>query len=313
LSKKIVGIVGVGNIGSNLAFSLATNKLCDEILLKDIREDFTKAMALDISQSVFSTNNKTIVKVCTKNEDFNSCDIVVITAGITRKPNMSREDLLFKNTEIMNSILDDILILNPNAIFIIVSNPLDVMVYSALKKSKLPRNKVFGMAGALDSARFKYYISQKIDFEYKNIDALVIGSHSNSMLPLISQAKVDDKKIVDLLSKNDIEEILENTKNGGAKIVELLKNTSAYFAPAFNTYLMCQAILNDKKKIFPCSVKLEGEYGYNDIIIGVPVILGKNGIEDIIELNLDKKEKEEFKKSIEKVQISIDILKEKIH
>jgi len=313
LNKKIVGIVGVGNIGSNLAFNLAINELCDEILLKDIREDFIKAMALDISQSAFSANSKATIKACTKNKDFKSCDIIVITAGIIRKPNMSREDLLLKNTEIMNSILDDILILNPNATFIIVSNPLDIMVYSVLQKSKLPRNKVFGMAGALDSARFKYYISQKIDFEYKNIDAIVIGSHSNSMLPLISQAKVDNKKIVDILSKNDIEEILENTKNGGAKIVKLLKNTSAYFAPAFNTYLMCKAILNDEEKIFPCSVKLEGEYGYKDITIGVPVILGKNGIESIIELNLTKKEKEEFKKSIQKVQINIDILKEKLH
>ncbi|RBQ31561.1 malate dehydrogenase [Arcobacter sp. FW59] len=307
LNKKI-GIVGVGNVGSSLAYSIATNSLCDEVLLKDIRDDFIQALSLDITQASLNTNSKTKVKACIKNEDFNSCDIVVITAGIARKPNMSREDLLFTNAKIMNSILDDILPLNPNAIFIIVSNPLDAMVYSALQKSKLPRNRVFGMAGALDSARFKYYISQKLNFDYTKIDAIVIGSHSNSMLPLIKRVKVDDKNLVDILNQKELDEILENTKNGGAKIVELLKTGSAYFAPAFNTYLMCKAILNDEKEIFSCSVKLEGEYGYNDISIGVPVILGKNGIDKILELTLDNEEKDLFEKSIQTVKSSINIL-----
>ncbi|WP_026803763.1 malate dehydrogenase [Aliarcobacter lanthieri] len=308
MNKKVIGIVGVGNVGSNLAFNIATNNLCDEVLLKDIREEFTEAMALDITQASLSSNNKTIVKAC-NNKEFKNCNIIVITAGIARKPNMSREDLLFTNAKIMNSILDDILPLNPNAIFIIVSNPLDAMVYSALKKSNLSRNKVFGMAGVLDSARFKYYISKKINFYYKKIDAIVIGSHSNSMVPLISQARIDDKRVIDILNKEDIQEILENTKNGGAKIVELLKTGSAYFAPSFSTYLMCKSILNDEKNIFSCSVKLEGEYGYNDIPLGTPVVLGKEGIEKIIELDLNKKEKEELNKSIETIQSSINILK----
>lgn len=309
MNNKTIGIVGVGNVGSSLAFSLALSSLCNKILLKDIREDYTKAMALDISQACKTTNNKTKIKACIENSEFKDCDIVVITAGVARKPNMSREELLYTNEKIINSIFDDILENNPKAIFLIVSNPLDAMVYVALKKTKLPRNRVFGMAGTLDSARFKYYIDEKIDFPYEKIEAMVIGAHSNTMLPLINHAKIDAKKIVDILKKDDLDYILDSTKNGGAKVVELLKTGSAYFAPSYSCFLLCKAIIEDSKNIFQVSTLLIKDYGYEDITLGVPAIIGKNGIEKIIELDLSSKEKEELEISAKTVENSINIFK----
>ena len=303
-----IGIVGVGNVGSTLAFNLATSGLCNKILLKDIKEDFTKAMALDISQACKTTNNQTKVVACFDNS-FKNCDIVIITAGIARKENMSREDLLKINSKIIEDIFDEVLENNQNAIFIIVSNPLDAMVYKAYTKSKLPRNRVFGMAGTLDSARFKYYIDEKIDFPYKNIEAMVIGAHSNTMLPLINHTKIDGKKVVDILSKSDVDDILENTKNGGAKVVELLKTGSAYFAPAYSCFLLCKAIIKDSKEVFTVSTILLNEYGYNNLSFGVPCVISKKGIEKIIELDLTQDEKQELENSSKTVLNSINILK----
>lgn len=307
-NKYTIGIVGVGNVGSTLAFSLASSNLCNKILLKDIREDFIKAMALDISQAILSLDLNCKIIPTNSTNRFKDCDIVVITAGVARKPNMSREDLLITNSNIMKSILDEVFQENKNAIYIIVSNPLDALVYFTLKYTNLPRNRVLGMAGTLDSARFKYYISQKLNFEYKKIDAIVIGSHSSFMLPLINHAKVDDKKIIDILSKEDIKDILENTKNGGAKIVDLI-GTSAYFAPAQSIFNMCKAILNDNKEEFCASVMLLNEFGYNDTALGVPIILGKNGVEQIKKLELSYVEKQDLYKSSLVVQESINILK----
>lgn len=302
-----IGIVGVGNVGSTLAFNLATSGLCNKILLKDIKEDFTKAMALDISQAAKASNLQTKVVACFDNS-FKNCDIVIITAGIARKENMSREDLLKINSKIIEDIFDEVLENNQNAIFIIVSNPLDAMVYKAYTKSKLPRNRVFGMAGTLDSARFKYYIDEKIDFPYENIEAVVIGAHSNTMLPLINHAKIDGKKVVDILSKSDIEDILENTKNGGARVVELLKTGSAYFAPAYSCFLLCKAIIKDSKDVFVVSSLLKNDYGFEDISLGVPAMIGKNGIEKIIELDLSSDEKNELEISSLTVKNSIKVL-----
>ncbi|QKJ27252.1 malate dehydrogenase [Aliarcobacter cibarius] len=304
-----IGIIGVGNVGSTLAFNLAISGLCNTILLKDIREDFTKAMALDISQAAKASNNNTKVKACFSKDEFKNCKIIIITAGIARKPNMSREDLLLTNTKIVKNIFDEVQEQNKDAIFIIVSNPLDTMVYAALEKSKLSRNRVFGMAGALDTSRFKHYIEEKLTINYKNIDALVIGSHSNKMVPLINHVKIDDKLLIDILNKEDINYILENTQNGGAKIVELLKTGSAYFAPAHCCFLMCKAIITDSKDVFSCSVKLLGEYNYNDLPLGVPCILGKNGIEEVLELELSKEELDELKNSMSVIENSINLLK----
>jgi malate dehydrogenase len=311
LNKKTIGIVGVGNVGSTLAFTLATKNICSTLLLKDVRENFVQAMALDISQATNAARSKTITKACLKNEEFKDCDVVVITAGIARKPGMSRDDLLLTNAKIMTSVINDILPNNKNAIFIIVSNPLDVMVYTALKASNLPRNKVIGMAGILDSARMSHFIFEKIGYGQGQIEASVMGGHGDDMVPLADFSTVAGVKLDELLSKEDVDDIVNKTKNGGAQIVKLLETGSAYYAPAYSTTLMIEAILEDKKKIYPCAIMLEGEYGYENIVSGVPVMLGSNGVEKVIELNLKEEQKKQFAKSVSSVQELVDILKKK--
>lgn len=311
MNKKTIGIVGVGNVGSTLAFTLATKDICSTLLLKDLRENFVQAMALDISQATNAARSKTITKACLKNEEFKDCDVVVITAGIARKPGMSRDDLLLTNAKIMTSVINDILPNNKNAIFIIVSNPLDVMVYTALKASNLPRNKVIGMAGILDSARMSHFIFEKIGYGQGQIEASVMGGHGDDMVPLADFSTVAGVKLDELLSKEDVDDIVNKTKNGGAQIVKLLETGSAYYAPAYSTTLMIEAILEDKKKIYPCAIMLEGEYGYENIVSGVPVMLGSNGVEKVIELNLKEEQKKQFAKSVSSVQELVDILKEK--
>ncbi|OCL82684.1 malate dehydrogenase [Arcobacter porcinus] len=289
---KRVGIIGVGNVGSTIAYNLALNNTCDEILLKDLRDDFIKALSLDITQASISNNSKTITKAISKDNEFKDCDVIIITAGIARTPSMSREDLLIKNANILKNILDNIVKYNQNAIYIIVSNPLDAMVYTALKYSNLKSNQVLGMAGELDSARFKYYIKEALAFKVNNIEAKVIGAHSNFMVPLVSSIKIDDKKANEVLNKKQLEIIIKNTKNGGAKIVDLLKTGSAYFAPATACSRICNAILNDTKEEFICSVELSNHYSLNNSILGTSIIIGKNGVEEIIELDISNNELE---------------------
>ncbi|OCL85676.1 malate dehydrogenase [Arcobacter porcinus] len=289
---KRVGIIGVGNVGSTIAYNLALNNTCDEILLKDLRDDFIKALSLDITQASISNNSKTITKAISKDNEFKDCDVIIITAGIARTPSMSREDLLIKNANILKNILDNIVKYNQNAIYIIVSNPLDAMVYTALKYSNLKSNQVLGMAGELDSARFKYYIKEALAFKVNNIEAKVIGAHSSFMVPLVSSIKIDGKKANEVLNKKQLEIIIKNTKNGGAKIVDLLKTGSAYFAPATACSRICNAILNDTKEEFICSVELSNHYSLNNSILGTSIIIGKNGVEEIIELDISNNELE---------------------
>ncbi|TLT06099.1 malate dehydrogenase [Aliarcobacter thereius] len=302
---KRVGIIGVGNVGSTLAYNLALNNSCNEILLKDIREDFIKALSLDITQASISNNSKTVTKAILENDEFKDCNIIIITAGIARTPSMSREDLIIKNANILKNILNDIIKYNQNAIYIIVSNPLDAMVYTTLKYSNLKNNQVLGMAGELDSARFKYYIKKALDFKVNNIEAKVIGAHSNFMVPLVSSIRINGKKADDFLNKTQLEEIIENTKNGGANIVELLKTGSAYFAPATACSKICNAILNDTKEKFICSVKLSNQYYLEDAILGTSIIVGKYGIEKIIEENISENELIALKKSAISISESI--------
>lgn len=311
MNNKRVGIIGVGNVGATLAYTLVLKDICSEILLKDINEDLTQAMMLDISQASFATKQKTKLFAVNKNEDFCNCDVVVITAGIARRPGMSRDDLLNINAQIIETLMMDVIAFNPNAIIIIVSNPLDAMVYKALEVSKYPRNKIFGMAGILDSSRMSYFIYEKLNANKEEIFSSVMGGHGNEMVPLVSYSKVSNKFLDEVLSKEDIDEIINQTKSGGAQIVNLLKTGSAYFAPANSTAVMIDAILNDKKEIYPCSVMLNGEYGYEDVVAGVPVILGKNGVEKIIKLDLSEAQKVQFDKSINAVIELIEILKEK--
>lgn len=312
MNNKRVGIIGVGNVGATLAYTLALKNICSTILLKDIRSDLTKAMALDISQATFASKDETKVIPIYESESFSDCDIVVITAGVARRPGMSRDDLLNINAGIMELLINDVILYNPNSIIIIVSNPLDAMVYKALEISKWPRNKIIGMAGILDSSRMSHFIYEKLNCKKDEIVSSVMGGHGNEMVPLASFSKVSQKLLTEVLSEDDINSIINDTKNGGAQIVNLLQTGSAYFAPANSTAVMIDAILNDKKEIYPCSVMLEGEYGYKNIVAGVPVILGENGAEKIIELDLDETQTISFDKSISAVTELIDILKAKI-
>lgn len=308
MNNKKVGIIGVGNVGATLAFNLASKSLCNEIVLKDLRENIVEAMALDISQSANAANSKTKVGFAHNNEDFANCDVIVITAGIPRKPGMSRDDLLLTNAKIMTSVINDINEQNPNAVYIIVSNPLDAMVYTALKASKLDKNKVLGMAGILDSARMSHFIFEELGYGEGEIDASVMGGHGDDMVPLANYSTVNGKPLDKILNEEQIEKIINKTKHGGAQIVKLLETGSAYYAPAYSTSLMVEAILSDNKKVYPCAVMLEGEYGYENIVAGVPVRLGKNGVEEVIELKLDEKQTAEFAKSIDSVKELVDTL-----
>jgi malate dehydrogenase len=303
--NRRVGIIGTGNVGSSLAYTLALKNICDEILLKDLREDFTKAIQLDISQASISNIN---VKAIKKNEEFNDCDVIVITAGIPRKPGMSRDDLLLTNYKIMKSIVSDVIEFNKNAIIIVVANPLDAMVYTALKTSNFPRNRVLGMAGILDTARMNSFIKDELKSKNYEIKSLVIGGHGNEMVPLINYSSINNEPLEKYLNDSQIELIIEKTRNGGAEIVSLLKTGSAYYAPANSTALMVKAILNDTKEVFPCSILLNGEYGYMDVVTGVPIILGRNGCEQIVEFDLNELEKSQFDSSINSVKELINIL-----
>ncbi|MDD2291298.1 MAG: malate dehydrogenase [Aliarcobacter sp.] len=311
MNKKRVGIVGVGNVGATLAFTLATKNICSSILLKDVRENIVQAMALDISQATNAAKSETIIHACLSDEEFKDCDVIVITAGIARRPGMSRDDLLLTNAKIMNSVINSVIPFNPNAIIIIVSNPLDVMVYTALKTSNWSRNKIIGMAGILDSARMAHFIFEKLGYGQGQIKASVMGGHGDDMVPLADFSTVNGVNLNEVLSKEDIEDIIYKTKNGGAQIVKLLETGSAYYAPAYSTILMIEAILEDKKEIYPCAIMLNGEYGYENIVSGVPVMLGANGVEKVVELELKEEQKNQFSKSIASVQELINILKEK--
>jgi malate dehydrogenase len=310
--KRRVGIIGTGNVGSSLAYNLAMQNICDEILLKDIKEEFTQAIELDISQSCESCNSNISIKAIQKNEDFRDCDIVVITAGIARKPDMSRNDLLLVNSRIMKNIISDIIEYNKNAILIIVANPLDAMVFTALKESKFPRERVLGMAGILDTSRMSNFIRAELKDKSLEIKSLVIGGHGNDMVPLINHSHINNDSLEKYLTITQIDSIICKTKNGGAQIIELLKTGSAYYAPASSTVLMIKAILNDTKEIFPCSLLLDGEYGYKEVVTGVPVKLGKNGCEDIIQLELNEIEESLFNSSVNSVKELINILNNSI-
>jgi malate dehydrogenase len=308
MKNKKVGIIGVGNVGSTLAYTLASKGICEKIVLKDIRENIVKAMALDISQAANAASSDTLVYPATTPSDLKDCDVIVITAGLPRKPGMSRDDLLLTNAKIMKIVVKEIEEQAPNAIIIVVSNPLDVMVYTALKVSNFPKNQVIGMAGILDSARMSHFILEKLGYGAGQIDASVMGGHGDDMVPLPNFSTVAGVPLDAVLSEEDITDIVEKTKNGGAQIVKYLETGSAYYAPAHSTSLMVEAILYDKKEVYPCAVLLEGEYGYENIVSGVPIMIGSSGIEKIIELKLTAEQKKLFKKSVSSVKQLVDTL-----
>ncbi len=307
MSNK-VSIVGAGNVGSIVAYSLAMQGLAHEIILVDRDTDRAKGKALDMSHSASAVRSHSIVRAAESYEDVRDSKVVVVTAGFPRKPGMTREDLLIKNAEIMEDVILNLKKVAPDAIIITVSNPLDAMTYTALKVGGFKRNQVIGMAGILDSARMAYFIYEKLGYGAGQIRASVIGGHGDFMVPLPRYSTVAGVPLSDLLSQKDIEEVVERTKHAGAEIVSYLKTGSAYFAPGKSTAIMVEAILKDSKQIFPCAVMLEGEYGVKNVVNGVPVMLGGNGAEKVIEVTLDPCEREQFRKSTAAVEEMIEVL-----
>jgi malate dehydrogenase len=308
---KRVGIVGVGNVGSTCAYILAMSGSCHEVILRSSSNpDKAKGLALDMSQAVQAARMHTVVKSAQEPSDIADCDVIVITAGSPRLPGMSRDDLLIKNAQIMKKTIADIKKYSPDAIIVPVSNPLDAMVYVALKETGWPRNQVLGMAGILDSARMAHFVYESLGYGAGQIRCSVMGGHGDDMVPLPRFSTVAGVPLTDLLTWDEINEIIERTKHGGAEIVGLLKDGSAYYAPAKAAALMVEAILGDTKQIYPCAVMLDGEYGYKDVVSGVPVMIGANGAEKVIEANLNDDQDRKFAKSVGSVKQLIDALYE---
>jgi len=304
--RKKVTVVGAGQVGATTAMRIAEKELADVVLV-DVLEGVPAGKALDICEAGSIEQHDCKLTGCT-DEYSNAADsdIVVITAGLARKPGMSRDDLLSTNMKIMKSVTREIAAVAPESILIIVSNPLDAMCHVAYESSGFPKNRVIGMAGVLDSARFKAFIALELDVSVENIQAFVLGGHGDTMVPLPRFSTVAGIPITELMSSDRIAALVDRTRKGGAEIVELLKTGSAYYAPASASVEMVEAILKDKKKILPCAVYLEGEYSINDLFIGVPVKLGDTGVEKIIEVKLTDEEKENLQNSAASVKTLVD-------
>jgi malate dehydrogenase len=302
-----VGIVGAGFVGATAAYSLAIKGTCHEVVLYDINTDVAIGKALDIGQSTSYSPSGTIVTAARDASDLSGCDIVVITAGVPRRSEMTRADLLMINAKIMKDVVQNIMEYSPDAVILCVSNPLDIMNYVVHKMTGWDRNRIVGMAGALDGARMAYQINQTVGYGSGQTRAMLIGDHGQHMIPLPEISAVGGVPLDQIISKEDMVGIIERTKNGGAEIVKHL-GTSAYYAPGRAISVMVEAILDDSRIVMPSSVILDGEYGYKDISVGVPVVLGARGVHKIIELQLDDELKEKFKVSVDSIKEGIDIL-----
>jgi malate dehydrogenase len=308
--RKKVTVIGAGNVGANCALRIADQELADVVLL-DIADGIPQGKGLDILQSGPVQGYDVSIKGTTDYADTAGSDIVVITAGIARKPGMSRDDLLAINNDVVRAAAENSIKYSPNAILILVTNPLDVMCWAAWQATGLPKNRVIGMAGVLDTARFRTFLAEALNVSVENISALVLGGHGDAMVPITRLTNVSGIPLSELLDKETIDAIVTRTQNGGAEIVKYLKTGSAYYAPSASTVEMVESILKDKKKVLPCAALLEGEYGVNGIFFGVPVKLGANGIEKIYEVALTDDEKALLAKSAAGVQEMVDVLKAK--
>lgn len=298
-----ISIIGAGNVGATAADVIAYREIASEVVLVDILEGYAEGKAMDIMQCAATTGFKTVVKGVTKqySKVVNS-DVVVITSGIPRKPGMTREELIGTNAAIVKTVIENALVVAPNAIFIIVTNPLDTMTFSALKNSGLPKNRVFGMGSVLDTSRFKYYLSQKMQKPVSDIEGMVIGGHGDTtMIPLTRFATYKGIPVSEFLSKEDLDEVVKQTMVGGATLTKLL-GTSAWYGPGAAIAEMVDSVLHDRKRLMPCSVLLEGEYGVDGICIGVPCIIGKQGVEAIVDLNLNTEEATKFASSVNAIK-----------
>ena len=304
--RKKISLIGAGQIGGTLAHLITIKELADVVLF-DVVEGVAKGKALDIAQST-SVEGFNINLTGTSNyEDTKNSDVIIITAGIPRKPGMTRDDLLETNLKIIKQVAEGIKKTSPNAFVICITNPLDVIVMALQRYSGLPTNKVVGMAGILDSSRFKYFLSQEIKVPVKNINALVLGGHGDTMVPMPNHTTVNGKTLIQMIkenkiTKNKLDSIIDRTRKGGGEIGKLLEKGSAFYAPAASGVEMAESYIKDLKKVLPCAAFLNGEYGVDKLYAGVPVIIGKKGVEKVVELNLNENEKTNFDLSIKAVR-----------
>ena len=304
MGRKKVTVVGAGHVGATTGLAIANKGLAD-IVLADIIERMPQGKALDMMEATPLMGRDAEIIGTNNYVDTQGSDIVVITAGLARKPGMSRDDLLFKNAEIIGGVVDEVTKHSPDSIIIMVTNPLDVMAYLAYKKSGFPRERVIGMAGVLDSARFRTFIAMELGVSVDNTHAFVLGGHGDSMVPLPRYSTVAGVPITELMSEEQVNRIVQRTRDGGAEIVSLLGTGSAYFAPAWSVAQMVEAILLDRKEILPCAAFLQGEYGVEDAYVGVPVQLGAGGMEKVFEIDLSDDERTAFEDSVAEVKDSI--------
>jgi len=299
--KKKISLIGAGQIGGTLAHLISIKELADVVLF-DVAEGLAKGKALDIAQST-SVSGSNINLIGTSNyEDTKNSDVIIITAGIPRRPGMSRDDLLETNLKIIKQVAEGIKKTSPNAFVICITNPLDVIVMALQKYSGLPTNKVIGMAGILDSSRFKYFLSQELKVPVKSVESLVLGGHGDTMVPMPNQTKVEGKPLNQFIKKEKLDLIIERTRKGGGEIGKLLQKGSAFYAPAASGIEMAESYIKNLKKTLPCAAYLNGEYGTKNLYAGVPVIIGNQGVEKVIEINLNPEEKKNFEISVKAVK-----------
>jgi malate dehydrogenase len=306
-----VTVVGAGNVGATCANVLAFNEVADQVIMLDVKEGISEGKALDMLQTASLLGFDSKIVGCTNDyAQTADSDVVVITSGIPRKPGMTREELIGVNAGIVKSVAENILKFSPNAIIVVVSNPMDTMTYLALKATGLPKNKIIGMGGALDSARFKCYLSKALNANPTEVEGTVIGGHGDTtMIPLTRFANYKGRPVTELLDAETLAKVVADTMVGGATLTGLL-GTSAWYAPGAAAAYLVESIIHDQKKIIPCCVALEGEYGQNDICIGVPCVIGKNGLEEILDYKLNAEETALFAKSAAAVRATNDVLKE---
>jgi malate dehydrogenase len=300
-----ITVIGAGNVGATTAQRIADKELAEEVVLVDVVEGVPQGKALDMYEAAPVEGTDTLITGTNGYDETANSNIVVITAGLARKPGMSRDDLLAKNAEIVGNCAENAYKQSPNAIFIIVSNPLDVMTYVAMKRTGLPRERVIGMAGVLDSSRFRSFVAMELKVSVEDVTAFVLGGHGDSMVPLARYSTVAGIPLPELIAPARLAEILQRTRDGGIEIVNYLKTGSAYYAPSASAVQMVESIVKNKHRILPCAVWLQGEYGLKDTVVGVTVKLGKTGLEQIIEIKLLPEEAAELQKSSDDVKLNI--------
>ena len=306
--RKKISLIGAGQIGGTLAHLISIKELADVVLF-DVADGIAKGKALDIAQST-SIDGLSINLIGTNNyEDIKNSDVIIITAGVPRKPGMTRDDLLETNLKIIKQVAEGIKKNSPNAFVICITNPLDVMVMALQRYSGLPKHKIVGMAGILDTSRFKYFLSQELKVPVKNIESLVLGGHGDTMVPMPNHTKVNGKSLNQKITKKKLDTIIDRTRKGGGEINKLLEKGSAFYAPAVSGVEMAESYIKDLKKTLPCAAHLNGEYGVKNLYAGVPVVIGKKGVEKIVEIKLSDKEKNQFNVSIKAVQSLFEVAK----